>query len=159
MKDLFNELKAVTAFETKLLAGTNTTLKGIAVDRAGYDSATAVVSVGDSPETLAAGLYIQPKLMESDTTVDGDFTAVAEADMLGGSAQTSGTDGEIALINAPTEDKLVYMAGYRGNKRYLRVDFVLVGANTTGASGSAVILLSHASKSPLGACAAGAALT
>ena len=156
MKDSFNDVKAVTAFETKLLAGSTTTLKGIAVDRAGYDSALAVVSVGDSPETLAAGLYIQPIMLESDTTVDGDFTAVAVADMLGGS---QGAAGEIALINAPTEDKHVYMAGYRGTKRYLRVDFVLVGNNATGASGSAAILLGHASLTPNGATARGAALT
>lgn len=158
-KDAINEAKYVTAFATKLAAGTDTTLKGLAVDTAGFESAEVICAVGNSPETLAAGLYIQPLLLASDTTVDGDFVAVPEADMIGGSAQSSGTDGEIALINAPTEDLLVYVAGYRGAKRYLRVDFVLVGANTTGASVSATIRLGNARQTPSGECAAGAALT
>lgn len=156
MKDAINEAKYVTAFVTKLAAGTNTTLKGIAVDLSGYESAEAIVAVGDSPETLAAGLYIQPLLLASDTTVDGDFVVVPLADMIGGS---QGEAGEIALINAPTEDILCYVAGYRGAKRYLRVDIKLVGANTTGASVSAVVRLSNARQTPAGATARGAALT
>lgn len=156
MKDAINEAKYVTAFATKLAAGSGTTLKGLAVDISGYESAEAIVAVGDSPETLAAGLYIQPILLASDTTVDGDFVAVPIADMIGGS---QGAAGEIALINAPTEDLLVYVAGYRGEKRYLRVDFVLVGNNAVGASVSATIRLSNARQTPAGATARGAALT
>lgn len=155
-KDHVNGSKFVTAFEAKLAAGSGTTLKGLAVDTAGYESASAVVVLGNSPEVLAAGLYIQPILLASDTTVDADFVAVPIVDMIGGS---QGAAGEIALVNAPTEDLNVYVAGYRGGKRYLRVDFVLVGAHTTGTPASAIVELSDARQTPAGACAAGAALT
>lgn len=155
-KDSLNRNKYATAFATKLAAGTNTTLKGLAVDTAGFEAATALVAIGDSPETLAGGLYLKPLLLASDTTVDTDFVAVPIVDMIGG---TQGVAGEIALIDAPTEDLLVYVAGYRGGKRYLRVDIVLVGAHTTGASVSATIVLGEARQSPAGATARGAALT
>jgi len=82
--------------------------------------------------------------------------AVPVADMIGGS---QGAAGEIAVIDAPAEDTLVFMAGYRGAKRYLRVDFVLTGNHATGTPAAASILLSNARQHPGGACAAGAALT
>lgn len=156
MKDLFSNIKAVTTQVAALKPGSGVTTKGLAVDTAGFESATVVLEVGNSPEVLAAGLYIQPILLESDDTADANFTAVAVEDMIGGS---QGAAGEIALINAPTEDTLVFLTGYRGNKRFLRVDLVLVGNHATGTPCAASIVLASARTNPGGTTAAGAALT
>lgn len=155
-KDLFNDVAAVNTVVAANLSGNGDTTKGLAVDTAGYESVTCEATVGNSADTLSGSVYITVQMLESDTTADADFSAVATGDMIGG---TQGAAGEIAVINAPTEDQVVVMAGYRGTKRYVRVDFVRTGNHATGTPCSANVLLSHARTTPAGACSAGAALT
>lgn len=155
-KDLLNEIKSTVTIHAAVLSGNGTTTKGLAVDVSGYESATAVVVMGDSADTLSGSLYTTVSLLASTTTADADFVEVPIVDMIGG---TQGAAGEVAIINAPTEDKRVIQCGYRGGKQYLRVDCVRTGNHATGTPIGAAIVLSHARQTPAGAVAVGDALT
>ncbi len=100
------------------------------VDLQNCDDAVLVAHLGDSADTLSGSNYIEVELQESDTDVDGDYTAAANADITN---YVTGTNvGTLALINAPTEDQVIVFAGYKGSKRYIRLKFNFTGTHSTG---------------------------
>lgn len=82
------------------------TTSGAAVDLKGAESALVQISVG---AVAGSGTF---KIQESATTTDGDFTDVADADLIGLTGNTSGT-----AVTASTD----YKVDYIGRKRYIRV--------------------------------------
>ena len=64
--------------------------------------------------------YLTPTLEESDTTTGTDFTAVAAGD------QT----GTFAKCDSTGKASKTYAAGYKGKKRYIRVNFIFTGTIT-----------------------------
>jgi len=60
-------------------------------------------------------------LQESDTSGSG-FADVADADI----------EGTEPVVDAGTEDEQIYEFGYKGKKRYLRVNCVVTGSPSTG---------------------------
>lgn len=90
---------------------------GAAVDLAGFDAAMVVIDTGTAAGTNPSFTF---EVQESDTTTSGDFTAVADADLMG-------TEPVVTTAN----DVAVYEIGYKGRKRYLRVTIETVGGTDT----------------------------
>lgn len=105
------------------------TLKGSAVDIYGYESAALVVNTG---AIASDGLYVM-SIQESDTTTDGDFTEVADADLVGSLPDALGASS-------------VYKVGYIGHKRYLRA--VITKTSGTSIAAGAVVVLGNAHNRP-----------
>lgn len=101
------------------LSGT-TPSAGDLVDMQDWQSLTFVVSTGTVTDAgTASGFSFE--IQESDTTVDGDFTPVDDADLIG-------AESDLTVTEDTDDDKLIGSIGYRGEKRYVRI----VGTGTTG---------------------------
>lgn len=119
--DMKNNVQVAIAISTAL-SGT-TPSKGNIVNLDGFESATLVLlnNVITDAGTASGFAY---EVQESDTTADGDFTAVANADLVGlESALTVTSDSADNIINGSI--------GYIGAKKYVRV----VATGTTGTDG------------------------
>jgi len=101
------------------LSGT-TASAGNIVNLQGWESATLALNKGTVTDAgTASGFSFE--IQESDTTADADFTAVADADLVGlEEALTVTADGD--------DNKVIGSIGYRGDKQYIRV----VATGTTG---------------------------
>ncbi len=99
------------------------------VDTQNYDALALLVNVGATGDTLNATNRVELQVQESDD--NAAFTAVADADLLkvvaGG--QAAGTFG---VLNAAGAAGQVYLTGYRGYKRYVRVALVNFGTTAAG---------------------------
>lgn len=100
MKDLHSGLGVIQALAPAVVAATAT---ATAIDLQGFNSALVVVNTG----AIAGSGDYTTKLQESDTTTGGDFTDVAEGDLIGS-------------FPASLEADSVVKVGYRGTKRYIR---------------------------------------
>ena len=117
-KDLKNSIQVATS-GIHTLAGA-TPAKGNIVDRTGFGNVTFTLITGtvtDAGTTAGFATEIQ----ESDTTADTDFTAVANADLLG-------LESALTVTADADDNKAVGSIGYKGNKRYVRA----VHTGTTG---------------------------
>lgn len=129
-QDLYNR---VSAAKTLAPEARTTSASGTAIDLQGYESAVALIEVGawtDGTHTYA--------LQESDTTTDGDFADVVDADLQG---------TEPAVASGSTENT-VHKLGYLGDKRYLRVRVVITAGPSTGLASAATIVRSHGRHQP-----------
>lgn len=118
-RDLYNNVKAAVAmkFATRTANAT-----GEAIDLTGYGSALIVIATG----TITDGNHAFA-LKESDD--NATYTAVGTGDLIG-TAPTA---------DATADDK-VYKLGYRGRKRYIRLDVTVTGATAGGVYGAVAIL-------------------
>jgi hypothetical protein len=114
MNDLYNNISVVQACAPQAVAADKT---GDAIDLAGYKGAVIVWNVG----VVTDGTYAI-EIQESDTTTSGDFTAVADADLIG--TEKTGV--------TTTNDEAVYIVGYKGSKRYIRYKITETSAGSTG---------------------------
>ncbi|MFG1340553.1 hypothetical protein [Xanthobacter autotrophicus] len=114
MRDLKNNIGAVQAIAPAVLAATTT---GAALDLLGFASATLVVNTG---AIVAAGDFTA-KLQESDTTISGDFTDVAAANLHGTFPASLAADSVVRV-------------GYAGTKRYVRAVITKNGGTSLAAS-------------------------
>lgn len=132
-------LYANTGFQSLLVpAVRNSDTASSALDLQNCDDAVLIAHLGDSADTLNGSNYIEVEIQESDTTTDGDFTAVANANLTNYSSEATTNVGTIALINAAAEDQVIVFAGYRGSKRYIRAKFNFTGTHSTGTPCSVV---------------------
>lgn len=107
---------------------------GTGVDTAGYNAVTAVIQVG----LLTMGEFAF-KLLESDDDVS--YSEVADADLIG----TEPT------VNDASDDEQCYRVGYKGSKRYVRVDLDVTAQSpsiTTGLPCAASIELGRPAHAP-----------
>lgn len=121
MKDLHNNIAVRNAVSPVSTTG-NTAITGLTIDRQGFDSVEFAATLGT---ITTAGTTYAVEVQESDTTTSGDFTPVADIDLLG--AEPAFVDSEINTTKK---------VGYIGNKRYVRVK--VTPAGNTGASTFAV---------------------
>lgn len=108
------------------LAGT-TASEGNIIDMQGFESLTYIVYTGivtDAGTTSGFAFEVQ----ESDTTADADFTAVADADLLG-------DESDLTVTSDTDDEKLIGSIGYVGSKRYVRI----VATGTTGTDAVVVV--------------------
>lgn len=131
--DLHNNIKYVVAVQPYDPAATGTKT-GIVIDRSGYDSVEFVHMVG----AIAATAFTQtPVIFEG--AVTGTLTSVADGDLIG--TET------LAKLSGGTTDNKTGKIGYRGTKRYVRMDLIIAGAAT--GFPAAVCALGGAAKGPL----------
>lgn len=99
-----------------------------AVDITGFKSALIEIAVGAGGITFSGTNKIEFKLTHADAA-DGDYTAVAQADIAGA---VVGTGGIIKALTAAHATPTVTKVGYHGGKRFLKLlaDF----AGTHGAA-------------------------
>lgn len=135
MKDLHNNIAVKTAMAITATTG-NAAISGTAIDRQGFSSVEFVASLGT---ITTAGTKYAIEVQESDTTTSGDFTAVADVDLLGTNASV-GFDGD-------TEAGFVKKIGYVGIKRYVRVKVTPAG-NTGASTFGVVAVLGHPALAP-----------
>ena len=118
------------------------------VDTQNYDALAIAVNVGATGDTLNATNRVELQVQESDDNIT--YTPAADSDLLkvvsGG--QATGTFG---LLNAAPAVNQVYMTGYRGNKRYVRVAGAFYGTTTSGTFIDALALAGRARNMPINA--------
>ena len=95
---------------------------GIAIDTKGFSSVAIVINTG----AIAGDGEFGVALQESDTTTGGDFGAV---------------DAAFVDSNAPDtlEANSTYKVGYRGNKRYVRLQLTKAGGTSIALGAVAVL--------------------
>lgn len=127
MRDISHNIGVKNALSPAVQAAT---IKGTAIDTAGFNSVAFVVNTG---AIVSAGDFTAT-LQESDTTTDGDFTNVTAVDQTGAFPASLAADSSVK-------------AGYIGNKRYVRV--VLTKNSGTSIAAGAVAVLGHAADRPV----------
>jgi hypothetical protein len=110
---------------------------GVGVPLAGYGSALAIVSFGQSGDTLSGSVKLQAILQHSDALASGYVDVPADE-----------LDGAFTLIDDPAEDETVQVVGYKGSKGYLRVFVDFTGTHTNGIPISAVVVRGHPTYAP-----------
>ncbi len=130
------------------LSGT-TPAKGNIVDLRGIKSATFVEQTGTVTDAGTASGF-STEIQESDTTVDGDFTAVADADLIG-------LESELTVTSDSADDDIIGSIGYRGTKRYVRA--VVTGTTGSNAVVNGVWILEPELRKPAAYIAADVAAT
>lgn len=112
------------------LSGT-TPAKGGLIDMQGWEALTFTVSTGTVTDAgTASGFAFE--VQESDDTADANFTAVADADLIG-------LESDLTVTSDDDDNVLVGSIGYRGEKRYVRI----VATGTTGTDAAVTV---HARK-------------
>ncbi len=137
MKDMHSNIKVLRAIEPKAVGTTGAANGSISpiLDRRGYNSAEFVINYGSGGTSVAD--TTTPVILESDTAVSGDFTSVANADLIGTEAgaacpaenpRTSGVGKNVAT-----------KIGYKGIKRYLRIRLYGLGTATNIVSANLIL--------------------
>ena len=126
--DMRNNAECALALSATL-SGTTPAVGG-AIDMQGWGALTFSVSTGtvtDAGTTSGFSFEVQ----ESDT-VDADYTAVADADLIG-------TEAALTVTSDDADNAMMPSIGYRGSKRYVRI----VATGTTGTDAAVTV---HARK-------------
>lgn len=126
-KDLHSNISVVQALNSALTTATTDTA-GAAVDRQGFGAVELIAQTG---AVTLTDTTITLEVQESDTSTASDFTAAADADLIGTEAANFTFSGSIA-----NSKKNI---GYKGNKRYVRM--IRKGAaSATGIVGGVAVL-------------------
>lgn len=128
MRDIASNVGAVQALAPAVQSAT---IKGSAIDLQGFDSVVFALVTG---AVVSAGNFTA-KLQESDTTTDGDFIDVADADLTGDN------------VADPLAATSAYKLGYVGTKRYARV--VLTKNSGTSIAAGAVAIKGNPRSAPV----------
>lgn len=133
-RDLTNNLKGIAGLAP---AVRTTTALSSKCDTQGYESVVARFHIGTFGDTQSASVYFEAELQESDD--DSTYTPVADADVLfpqwqGKAARTGHATGTFfqSKTDAAADTAGLYEVGYRGSKRYLKVNVRVTGSNPTG---------------------------
>ena len=111
------------------LSGT-TPAKGNIIDMQGWGALTFVVQTGTVTDAgTASGFSFE--VQESEDTADANFSAVADADLIG-------LESELTVTSDDADDDIIGSIGYRGSKRYVRI--VATGTSGTNAYTAAVAI-------------------
>jgi len=141
MKDLKNKIGFVHLLDPADISDTDT--KSKLLDLAGFESAVIGFQIG-AITGVDGSNYLTPKLQESNTTVDGDFTDVAAADI----------EGAFSVINSTSLDQVIQVVGYKGTKRYVRLFLDYTGTAITAGIVGVFGVVSDARREPVTAPAA-----
>jgi hypothetical protein len=133
MNELVHNIKVARAIDPgQYLSGTSPV--SVVIDRQGYESVTLVFLANTITDAQTL------------TVVEGDTTSpastVADDDFVGG--QTAGDLFKAVLAG---DDNVTKKVGYKGTKRYLKVN--CTGAGGTGGLFGVVAILGHAHHAPV----------
>jgi hypothetical protein len=134
MKDLHGVVQTARAIDP-IAIGANGTKTGKIVDTAGFGGVEFLASYGAVTTT---GTIVTLVVFEGDVT--GTMTSVADADLLGTEVLAS-LPVQATARTSGVGKNVTKRVGYRGNKRYVRVD--AVGTGTTSVGCVAVTALLH----------------
>lgn len=140
-KDLHSSVK-VQRVIAPLAIGANATKTGKIIDRQGYGGVEFLASYGAVTTT---GSIVTLVAFEGDVT--GTMTSVADADLIGTELLAS-LPVQAGARTSEVGKNVSKRLGYRGNKRYVRVDAVQTGTTSVGAL-SVEALLFNPSLAPL----------
>lgn len=150
-RDLVNNLKDVVGLAPVIRT---TTVLSAACDLRGFHSAVARIHVGVYGDTASGSLYIEAELQESSD--DSTYTAVANADLLFGAssglaARTGTAVGTFfqSKTTAAADLAGIYVVGYRGSKRYIKVNTRLTGTHSTGSPIAVTFSMANAEYAPI----------
>jgi hypothetical protein len=104
--------------------GANGTITGKIIDRQGYGGVQFVLGYG---AIATSGTVCTPVVFEGDVT--GTMTSVADTYLLGTEALAARA---AAALTSGTTINVAKRVGYKGNKRYVRVDIVKTGTTSVG---------------------------
>lgn len=132
MNDLHSNMRSLRVIGPVAI-GANATKTGKIIDRQGYGGVEFVAGYGAVTTT---GSVVTLVAFEGDVT--GTMTSVADANLLGTEVLASlpATTPRTSGIAQNVTKRL----GYKGNKRYVRVDAVSTGTTSVGAVGVAAVL-------------------
>lgn len=141
--------------ETTIAVAINATLSGTTasagniVDVSNYAHVTLAYFTGTVTDAgTADGFSVE--IQESDTTAAADFTAVADADLLG-------TEAALAVTDDASDTVPIGTIGYLGKKKYIRA--VVTGTTGTNAVISGAWILQGPRYAPVSATAANISAT
>ncbi len=137
MRDMHSNILVLRAIEPKAVGTSgiaNGSLSPI-LDRRGYDTAEFVILHGTAGVTSDTTV---PVVYESDTAVSGDFTSVADTDLLGTEA-LAGLPAQATSRTSGTGKNIATKLGYIGRKRYLRLRLYGLG-HATGIVAASLVL-------------------
>ena len=140
MRDLHSTLSRVVALAA---AARNSDATSAAIDLQGYDSAVIQIDIGVGGITFDATNKIEFKVTHSDD--DSTYTDVTTADMVG--VTVSGTGIVRALVAAHAAGA-VYNYGYKGDKRYLKIQADFSGTHGSATPCAASVLRGHPRYAP-----------
>jgi hypothetical protein len=141
LRDLYNKTKVLAALEPAVATGD---INGDSIDTRGYESCVLVAQLGQTGDTLSGSVKVEFEVEESDDA--SSWTDVADADLLN---YVDGTnDGCFAVVDSNSEDDAVFVTGYRGYKRYVRIVANLTGTHTNGIELAGVAILGHPHGAP-----------
>lgn len=123
MRDIASNIGIVLALAPAVQTAT---VKGVAVDTAGFESCAFAVNTG----AIAGSGNFTAKVQESDTTTDGDFTDVDDGDLVG-------------TLPTALAASTVYKQSYIGHKQYARVVLTLNSGTSIAAGAVAVLGQAH----------------
>lgn len=135
MRDLKTEIAVVHLLDAQNTNDTDTVSS--ILDTANFDGAVISVNVG-ALTGVDGSNYLTPVLQHSATTTGTDFTDVDAADI----------SGAFTKMDATSEDQVTQTVGYKGSKRYLRVNLDFTGTGITAAYESVVGILGHPKRFP-----------
>lgn len=119
MRDLYRNVLVTQHLAPVVSTVTRTSTS---IDMQGYNSVSAIVSLGLAGDTLSASVYWTLKLQHSDD--DSSYSDVATADVYNGNTNF--------VVNSPSLDRNVYQFGYLGSKRYLKLVATPTGTHSVG---------------------------
>lgn len=122
---------------------------GTGVDTQGFKSVVVEFDVGAIGDTFdSSTTYLLLEVQHSDT--DSGYAACADADL---TDPVTGTNtGTVKKLTSTSGDQnAVYRTGYRGNKRWVKGVWNVVGTHTNGTPGSARVVKGHPLSGPLSA--------
>jgi hypothetical protein len=130
--DLQSVIKPMYCF-TAAAGTTGTGMKGTVIDRKGYNGVEFLVQYGAWTSTTGT---VTIRVEECDNSTTGNFTSVADADLLGtealaGLPAATRTDG--------VGDKVCKRIGYIGKKRYVRILEVPTGTAAAVLSATCIL--------------------
>jgi hypothetical protein len=118
--------ETTTAFGINATLSGTTPAKGNIVNVTDYQAATFELTTGTVTDAgTAAGIVLE--IQESNTTADGDFTAVADADLIG-------VETDLTITSDTADGVAVGNIGYKGTKANVR-------AVATGSAGTAAVVV------------------
>lgn len=132
-KDLHNQVKAQRVI-APLAIGANATKTGKVIDRQGFGGVEFVASYGAVTTT---GTIVTLVVFEGDVT--GTMTSVADADLVGTEILAS-LPVQATARTSEVGKNVTKRVGYKGTKRYVRVDAVQTGTTSVGCVGVEAIL-------------------
>lgn len=141
MKDEYNEASPAVLIGNATLSADNT--PG-AVDLQGFQACNIMLSVGVGGITFSGTNKVEFVLTHSDD--DTTYTNVTDADMLGVSSISSGI---IKSLTAAHAAAAVYLYGYVGGKRYLKLLADFSGTHGTGTPIAATAYRTCSTKQPI----------